>query len=1112
MSDNSRKLLPYEHQLIEALGISKEEYLEFVAIQQEYTDPKQGTIFDVRNLPPIIPIILTAIGVILQVVAALIPKPAQQSASGQRQQTRDDVFAPRFGFNSAQELARYGDPVNLIYTNKDVNKNGGVRVATALIWSAVKSFGSSQYVQMLMVLGAGGIGDIDEARTAFGQTPLRDLIAQNYWLYFRPDKTGVIRGTDKVAGGNGEADPAASKVGTKNLYRIVPSSSGSSGDGFSHALSPTISNRFGVYSPVPINIDIVIRNQAGAQESTANLITANTAAWGSGKPKAVNGKIAVGEKLTIRIKNTKETYKKQIDEEAAEQRRALSSAFDNAGIFKLGSAHFSVISVSNGSTDDGDIVVSLTCIKAGRAPSVPYSVGTPAETAKVVANNDPTYNALKKIVDNLLSEDQNPNTKTAQDLLKKGYIQKYKKGGVTYYGKGSYYKKNYLAFSRNLTKQEKQDLKKFIDLNEEVKAGGKADDYFFIKALARMEKASYETVSPCHIVDLALKARVFKRISGRQEKYGSKNYAGYDISDNGIKMRVSMFIMRYKKASSKGGFVTVPGIFAVRRAADNDNFIYIRFNSGLTGLGNDEHWQFELEPIHDPIAEAKANTSLTVNGKLRYFYLENSGKSSSINLPGSASIQFTGTAFSSPNQFPPRNKAPELTNEWDLFSNTADTQLQLSIDNGPELTLTAVSEQIRTSFSNFPGLYKDLSLVGLNLYSGRSVQDLRSLSLFVTKGRKSRLLRTSGKVNDIAWGQPGYSYLPASANGYANTAPDIFVDTVLDSNDGIGEYTGDLFSIDIEQLARSKKFCEVNKLFMDGVIAEPTSWREFWSSVAGFSLLELAKKDGKEALVPAVPYNPTTGKIEKKLTISALFNPGNILEDSYKEEFLDYGANVQDVIITIIFRKIERDGVFARNDSVEVKLKDTDESTALRQTIDMSSFVTNKDQALLVAKYLCLIKRHSRRGIEFKTFPNDSFVEPGGYIYVELAQNSWDNIRTGTIGENGKLDFPLNSNASNGQYQVLLYDPNAVTSGTVYLSDIAVTGGIAEELASYKDYVFVLGTAIRNKRTFRVVEVAMDEEGEVTVKAVEHRTNTLGESLIALGLLEGDFTIDGKNT
>ena len=46
-----RKLLPYEHQLVEALGISEEEYLEFVAVQQEYKDPKVGTALDVRNVP-----------------------------------------------------------------------------------------------------------------------------------------------------------------------------------------------------------------------------------------------------------------------------------------------------------------------------------------------------------------------------------------------------------------------------------------------------------------------------------------------------------------------------------------------------------------------------------------------------------------------------------------------------------------------------------------------------------------------------------------------------------------------------------------------------------------------------------------------------------------------------------------------------------------------------------------------------------------------------------------------------------------------------------------------------------------------------------------------------
>ena len=44
-----RKLLPYEYDLIDTLGVSKEEYLEFVALQEIYTDVKEGSALDIRN-------------------------------------------------------------------------------------------------------------------------------------------------------------------------------------------------------------------------------------------------------------------------------------------------------------------------------------------------------------------------------------------------------------------------------------------------------------------------------------------------------------------------------------------------------------------------------------------------------------------------------------------------------------------------------------------------------------------------------------------------------------------------------------------------------------------------------------------------------------------------------------------------------------------------------------------------------------------------------------------------------------------------------------------------------------------------------------------------------
>ena len=1075
---NERKLMPYEHQLVDALGISKQEYLDFVAQQQLYSDPKEGTILDVRNEFATIALILTIVGTILQVIGALLLK---EEDSG-KTQTRDEVFAPRSGFNSVQKLADYGDPVHLVYTNIKTNPNGGVRVSTSLLWSSIKSFGSSQYVQLLLLIGAGPIGEIDAGRSAFGQTPLRDLIVQNYWLYFKPNGTGVLRRGNLLQGSESKQDPGAANAGGNNIYRIQPTVTGANGDGFSHAISPSTSNVFGIYSPVPINVLIKMRFPSGNPlVAISETYLGGLSGWGQSDPGKQAGRIEKGEKLYVTLASSNKQLFSAAEEEAADFRRSVANAFDSAGIMKLGSAKFSIVSINRGSTDDGDMTAILLCTESGVGPSVAYN---------------------------------------------------------------------------------------------QIDATG--DALFFAKALVKVEIAHYETVSPCHIVDFAIKARVWRRISGRQEGYGTNQLGGYPSTDNGIKRRTAMFVVKFKKKGATE-FNYVKAIFVVTRAADVDNFVYFRFNSGLRDAQNADHWQFEMEPVHDSAAEFNTGRLTSPDGRFLFFYLENAGSEVRVNVGGSTSIAFTGAIHAGlqgvgGGKLPRFNNGPRETFEWDLFSNTADTQVQFSMDQGPEFGITAVTEQIAESFANYPLLYDDLSLAGFNLYSGRNVQDLRSLSMFVNQGRRCRLLRTSGTINNIGWGQPGFQYLPPSnvvnsgaliagtsyyitaignsnwaeaglplgaaavgrvfiakkavtgtgqvrAGGYANRAPDIFLDTALDANDGIGKYSGDLFAIDLEQLARSKKFCERNKLFMDGLIAEPESWRQFWANNAAFSLLELAKIDGREALIPGVPYEKSSGKIASKETlvtvpIAALFNQGNILEGSYKEEFIDYGTSTEDVIVTIIYRDNEREGAFPRKNSVEVKLTSANEDSALRESIDTSQFVTNKDQAILLGKLLCQTRRHSRRAIEFKTFPTDSYVGPSAYIYVELAQNQWDKIYSGTIGKGGELNLPIADAVKDGDYQFLMYNPNDQSSGTLFRQSVSVVNNVAASLKGLDGHVFVLGKVIRNKRTFRVTEVSMDEEGEVTVRAVEHPTDEDGYSLITEGLaskVNDLFMIDGRD-
>jgi hypothetical protein len=1124
----TRKLLPFEHELIATLGISKDDYLEFVALYEKPNYQGNPTAdFGV------VAIVLTVVGILFQVAAALLaPQPQAPrfapTTGGGQPQTRDERFSPRFGFNSAQELAAYGDPVNLVYANRGTgtgaNPNGGVRVTASLLWSAVRSYGSSQFIQMLMMLSGGAITAIDIEKTAFGQTPLRDLITENLWLYFNSGGTGALRRFDEL-NDNESTDPTAYGSGNDNPYRIQLTADNTRVDGFSQAYSPNTSNTVGIYGVVPLNIDTYLRNSNGDKYEAPLQITASGIGWtaGSSLDIAVNDDLTVTFARTNYLESDNDAWR-----EAKEIRRSLASVFDIASIFKLGTAIFRVVSVSSIPIDDADFVVRLRCIEAGRAPSVSYasiSAANALNAGEATTAQLNEYNNIRSSVVDLLNQDQRSDITTASQLADAGNIvvesygesreltnnnpgegnEWYAESYIDQFGEQAirWYRFNYgfLGYTevRILSDQERTMLRRYATLEQLVNAPGRADDVFYTKALVRIAKAEYETLSPCHTVDFALRALVFKRINGRQLEYGSGRRGGYPISDNGIKARVSLFKLRYKEVG-QSVYVTVPGIFAISRAADNDNFVYIKFSSNTTTASKATHWSFELEPISDPVAETSVNDA--------YFYLDNNGSPVSQSLASyrlqnsevvTPTIQFTGRSLAAADgSYPPVNNNPTDLNEWDLFNYDADTQLQFSFDSNPEITITAVTEQIAQPFSDYTTatsqLYNKLALFGFNAYSGKTIQDIRSFTIFATQGRSVRRLRTSGTdEQDRSWGTTDYTYYPVTPDGPSSLAPDIFLDTVLDKEDGIGNYAV-VNALDLKQLAVTKRFCIANNLFMDCVIADPRSWREFWVEVAPYNLLEFARIGGRETLVPAVPYDTNTGQISRTINITALFNQGNILEDSYKEEYIDYGSNAQDIIANIIYTDMPDDAVFAKKKSVEVVLKDTVEVDAIRQTFDISNYVSSYDHAVLFGKLLCNTRRHVRQAIEFKTYPTSDPIYPGAYIYVDIGQNAWDAIRTGVIGKDGTLNTPLASNPADGTYNFRLYRSD---KGMVSLNGVTVINGVSSQLTNYEGYLFVLGVEATTRRVFRVTEVSMDEEGETTVRATVYPCTSDGQSLIA---------------
>jgi hypothetical protein len=1107
----TRKLLPYEYDLIDALGVTKEEYLDFVAQQHIYEDAKQGTALDIRSEP--VAIILAIVGILFQVASILLmPKPKAPKEQQGVAQTRDAVLAPRIGFNGAQELAVYGESVPLVYTNTAQNSNGGVRIKSLLLWSAILSFGNNQFMRLMMTLGAANIARIDPDRTALGQFPAKDLVLGNVWQYY--NENGATRYNNLIKG-TGSDPTVTSPTDTTAKLNL-----GTAYEGFSQAFSPTTAKSVGVTGFVPVVADVLILNENG---NTVRRRVDTYFQSGSGDIYWPNNDnrpfVPVGNQWGLFIGHTIEQLPSNDTAGIARQDalRASASQIDNGAIFKAGSALFRVISVNYGGSsngiEEGNLSAVLECIRTGKLPRANYGLGHWQEVGAQINALRPQIDANNTRIGVVARQRD-----IEQEQLTRGTIVESRplglKGGLTLY-------------TRLLTQAERDRLQNSINTrNNEIATlqaqnnsiqtqinvlqGQGGPESFHVKGLARVEEASYTTVTKCHILDLALRYQAYRRLSGRSSVYGKDqvNY-GHSSSDNGAKARTSMFAIWYR-FDNTGEYARLPFIFCCRSFNEQSVFTYVKL---VTYRSGPRFMQVKLEAVVDTYTEIRTFHTRA------YCYLNPTGPLVGLGTDwtqdSNVDLYFNGSFYpdGSRGNYPPFNKSPANTTEFDLFNYDAFSTTAFSFDSSTEIQLTAATEQLIEPWTKYsPNLYAGLSTLALHVVSGSGTQDLRSVSAYVTEGKRVRLMPTSqnyfgneatGDASDAAI----TAFAASAPSNSTSFAPDIFLDTILDNANGIGRYAS-LHSVDVMQLAQSKRFCQRNQLFMDGIIADGRPWREFWAQVAPFSLLELGKIGGKETLVPALPYVKSTGQITRDIAITALFNQGNILEDTFKEEFIDYGASVQDVIITLVYRDTERGSIFPRNNSVEIRRTDTQEANAVRESIDISQYVTTRAQAILLGKYLCNVRRHNRRAIEFMTFPTDVFVMPGSYVYVETSNNQWDGIYTGRIEPNGVLNVPLRG-VPNGTYNVLTYGS---TDGTRSFNNVAITGGVAAALASRTGDLFVLGQAVRSKRVFRVTEVTMEEEGETTIRAVEHPCDATGQSFIAQGIasyVAGLFTVDG---
>ena len=285
-----RALLPYELDLCEQLGVTPDEYWEFIVAAQEYVAERgkeYELVPDVRGeiTTTTLAIISLVVGVASTAISLLLrPKPAKPKddrranleIGGREGRTR---YSRATDFDGIQQLASLGKTIPLVFArqqNIGDENFGGVRVETDMLFSQMISNGGGQLLYTLLSLGMSELGaQPDYDGIAVGDLLLRDFSPfKNRLFYGRSERlhaghayaSSKLWKNDNATLNKYEDNADAFAVWSPGLQNFQPD--------FSGARTPSTATQFGAYSPLPnghrfyspMELILVLKNQAQNQK------------------------------------------------------------------------------------------------------------------------------------------------------------------------------------------------------------------------------------------------------------------------------------------------------------------------------------------------------------------------------------------------------------------------------------------------------------------------------------------------------------------------------------------------------------------------------------------------------------------------------------------------------------------------------------------------------------------------------------------------------------------------------------------------------------------------------------------------------------------------------
>ena len=331
-------------------------------------------------------------------------------------------------------------------------------------------------------------------------------------------------------------------------------------------------------------------------------------------------------------------------------------------------------------------------------------------------------------------------------------------------------------------------------------------------------------------------------------------------------------------------------------------------------------------------------------------------------------------------------------------------------------------------------------------------------------------------------------------------ASNLFTDLVYyllkDRTAGVGQTIGDASTdvdklLDKTQLINTSKFLRREELFFNGAIDSAVNVRSWIAEKAPYYLCDFILSDGRFSLKPALPVTDGGDISVGAIEIKQLFTSGNILEDSFKLEYIE--SEERRIFKALVRYREEKENQLPIEKTVSIRRSEGTDILP-EETFDLTDCCTTKEHAIKVGKYFLALRHYVKHTCSFKTTPHGLDLAPGDYIRVTTETSPYNAAKNGTISASG--DITSASTINDGTYNFYYYSTSTDASDVELAEGVEISNGTIPGW-SYGASIFSLKETIESQNVYRVEQITLDQENIVEIVASEFPCDSNLVSLIA---------------